>query len=43
MAATDNSRHRLDWKDILEALSAEGLKSVMIEGGGDVINNLCSY
>jgi 2,5-diamino-6-(ribosylamino)-4(3H)-pyrimidinone 5'-phosphate reductase len=30
----------LDWKDILDALSAEGLKSVMIEGGADVINSL---
>lgn len=40
IAATDISQHRLDWKDILKALSAEGLKSVMIEGGGDVINSL---
>ena len=27
----------LDWKDILDAISAEGLKRVMIEGGADVI------
>lgn len=31
---------KLDWKRILEALSAEGLRSVMIEGGGAVINSL---
>jgi 2,5-diamino-6-(ribosylamino)-4(3H)-pyrimidinone 5'-phosphate reductase len=37
-ARTDG--HRLEWGDILEALSAEGLKSVMVEGGAGVINSL---
>lgn len=32
--------HSLEWKDILKALSEEGLGSVMIEGGGAVINSL---
>jgi len=32
--------HNLDWKEVLKAISAEGLKSVMIEGGGTVINSL---
>jgi 2,5-diamino-6-(ribosylamino)-4(3H)-pyrimidinone 5'-phosphate reductase len=30
----------LDWNEVLKAISAEGLKSVMIEGGGTVINSL---
>ncbi|KUJ06712.1 putative riboflavin biosynthesis protein Rib7 [Mollisia scopiformis] len=37
---TDTGSHRLDWKNVLEALGKEGLKSVMIEGGGAVINSL---
>lgn len=31
---------RLRWEAILKALAAEGIKSVMIEGGGAVINDL---
>ena len=31
---------RLRWEAILKALAAEGVKSVMIEGGGRVINDL---
>lgn len=31
---------KMDWKDILAALAAEGIKSVMIEGGGSVVNAL---
>lgn len=31
---------RFDWPSILSALHAEGLESVMIEGGGQVINSL---
>ncbi|PNY29377.1 5-amino-6-(5-phosphoribosylamino)uracil reductase [Tolypocladium capitatum] len=33
-------RMRFDWRDVLDALSAEGLSSVMVEGGGQVINSL---
>ena len=32
--------NRFEWGDVLRALSAEGLRSVMIEGGGAVINSL---
>ena len=35
-----DSRYRLRWEAILKALVAEGIKSVMIEGGGMVINDL---
>ena len=35
-----DNRYRLRWEAILKALAAEGIKSVMIEGGGMVINNL---
>lgn len=35
-----DKRWRLKWEAILEALAAEGVKSVMIEGGGKVINDL---
>ncbi|MCJ1339102.1 2,5-diamino-6-(ribosylamino)-4(3H)-pyrimidinone 5'-phosphate reductase [Bachmanniomyces sp. S44760] len=31
---------RLEWRHILQALASEGIKSVMIEGGGTVINEL---
>ncbi|KAK1988534.1 riboflavin-specific deaminase domain-containing protein [Colletotrichum cereale] len=31
---------RFDWQSILSALYGEGLRSVMIEGGGQVINSL---
>jgi 2,5-diamino-6-(ribosylamino)-4(3H)-pyrimidinone 5'-phosphate reductase len=34
------SGRSLDWNEVLKAISAEGLKSVMIEGGGTVINSL---
>ncbi|KAJ4359550.1 2,5-diamino-6-(ribosylamino)-4(3H)-pyrimidinone 5'-phosphate reductase [Didymosphaeria variabile] len=36
---TDSSGH-FDWSDILKALGAQGITSVMIEGGGSVINEL---
>lgn len=36
----DNGDHRLDWGELLMTLKQEGLKSVMIEGGGQVINSL---
>ncbi|KAL8929425.1 MAG: hypothetical protein Q9172_000476 [Xanthocarpia lactea] len=35
-----DNRWRLRWEAILRALAAEGIKSVMIEGGGMVINEL---
>ena len=31
---------RFDWEDVLEILGKEGLQSVMVEGGGSVINEL---
>lgn len=34
------ARLRFDWKDILAAIQAEGLSSVMVEGGGQMINSL---
>ncbi|KAF9881832.1 hypothetical protein CkaCkLH20_00978 [Colletotrichum karsti] len=34
------SQPRFDWPSILSALHAEGLHSVMVEGGGQVINSL---
>ncbi|KAH7412676.1 dihydrofolate reductase-like domain-containing protein [Cadophora sp. MPI-SDFR-AT-0126] len=34
------SNDKLEWRDILQALKAEGLRSVMIEGGAAVINAL---
>jgi 2,5-diamino-6-(ribosylamino)-4(3H)-pyrimidinone 5'-phosphate reductase len=38
----EDGRHskKLKWRDILRTLSAEGLRSVIIEGGGAVINSL---
>ena len=35
-----DKRWRLRWEAILKALAAEGIKSVMVEGGGMVINDL---
>ena len=40
VSITDTGDHRIDWKDILRALAAEGLMSVMVEGGRAVINSL---
>ena len=34
------TRGSKDWKEILGLLAAEGVRSVMIEGGGSVINSL---
>jgi 2,5-diamino-6-(ribosylamino)-4(3H)-pyrimidinone 5'-phosphate reductase len=34
------SGQRFRWSNILHAVSAEGLRSIMIEGGGDIINSL---
>ena len=35
-------RHRFDWRAILAAVHNEGIESIMIEGGGGVINSLLS-
>ena len=35
-----DKRWRLRWEAILKALAAEGIKSVMIEGGGMVVNEM---
>lgn len=40
VATTGTNDHNLEWKDVLKALSAEGLRSAMVEGGGIVINSL---
>lgn len=40
VTTTGINDHKLEWKDILKALSVEGLRSVMIEGGGAIINSL---
>ncbi|OCL14746.1 putative riboflavin biosynthesis protein Rib7 [Glonium stellatum] len=37
---TGPSKGKLDWTDILQALRDHGVQSVMVEGGGAVINNL---
>jgi 2,5-diamino-6-(ribosylamino)-4(3H)-pyrimidinone 5'-phosphate reductase len=36
----NGSRWRFDWEDIFRVLAAEGLASIMVEGGGQVINSL---
>lgn len=33
----------LEWADILQMLAGEGIQSIMIEGGGRVINDLLSF
>lgn len=38
--AADNNRWRFDWGDVFSALGAEGLSSIMVEGGGQIINSL---
>lgn len=39
-SSASSSVSTLDWQDILEALAKEGIKSVMVEGGARVINDL---
>ncbi|KAG5926629.1 hypothetical protein E4U42_003109 [Claviceps africana] len=39
-AAAPDARLRFSWRDMLGVLRAEGLASVMVEGGGHVINSL---
>lgn len=37
---SDNGRMRFDWDIVFQTLLAEGLTSVMVEGGGQIINSL---
>lgn len=37
-----DSNGRFDWRDILDVLGAKGITSLMVEGGGSVINELLS-
>ncbi|EAW12435.1 RibD family protein [Aspergillus clavatus NRRL 1] len=37
---TAAGEHRMDWSVVLECLKTEGLGSVMVEGGGTIINSL---
>lgn len=39
---TDKGRSRFDWTDIIQELRSEGLFSVMVEGGGHIINSFLS-
>ena len=38
--AAEGGRANMSWKDVLGAVKREGLESIMIEGGGQVINSL---
>jgi 2,5-diamino-6-(ribosylamino)-4(3H)-pyrimidinone 5'-phosphate reductase len=38
--AASSGRGRFDWHDILDVLSREGLSSLMVEGGAQIINSL---
>ncbi|KAJ5746175.1 hypothetical protein N7520_011357 [Penicillium odoratum] len=40
MMTTENGKHIIDWKALLATLRIHGIQSVMIEGGGQVINSL---
>ncbi|KGO70274.1 Bacterial bifunctional deaminase-reductase, C-terminal [Penicillium italicum] len=42
MLRTHTGRHQIDWPDLLATLKSNGLGSVMIEGGGQVIKSLLS-
>lgn len=37
---SESGNHRIDWSELLVTLRSNGLHSVMIEGGGHVINSL---
>lgn len=37
---SESGKHRIDWNELLVTLRSNGLHSVMIEGGGHVINSL---
>ncbi|KAJ5939282.1 hypothetical protein N7466_002416 [Penicillium verhagenii] len=40
MSVAENGKHVIDWKALLVTLRGNGIQSVMIEGGGQVINSL---
>lgn len=40
MVTLEDGQHRIDWCDLLKTLHTNGLRSVMIEGGAQVINSL---
>ncbi|KAM4056844.1 2,5-diamino-6-ribosylamino-4(3H)-pyrimidinone 5'-phosphate reductase [Hirsutella rhossiliensis] len=40
VSGAGGGRMRFDWRDVLDALLVQGLSSVMVEGGGQVINSL---
>jgi 2,5-diamino-6-(ribosylamino)-4(3H)-pyrimidinone 5'-phosphate reductase len=37
---SESGNHRINWNELLVTLRLNGLRSVMIEGGGHVINSL---
>jgi 2,5-diamino-6-(ribosylamino)-4(3H)-pyrimidinone 5'-phosphate reductase len=39
---SEAGRHQINWHDLLVTLKSNGLLSVMVEGGGQVINSLLS-
>lgn len=42
MLRTHTGGHQVDWRTLFETLKSNGLESVMVEGGGQVINSLLS-
>lgn len=40
MDTSPDGHHKIDWRNLLVVLRSHGLRSVMIEGGGQVINSL---
>ena len=42
MLRTHTGGHQVDWRDLFATLKSEGLQSIMVEGGGQVINSLLS-
>lgn len=40
VTTTDTGEHRIDWNGLVQTLKTNDLKSVMIEGGGQIINSL---
>lgn len=40
LQVNEDSRNRFDWKEVFDTLQSEGLSSIMVEGGGTIINSL---
>lgn len=40
MDVLEDGHHRIDWRNLLAVLRSHGLRSIMVEGGGQVINSL---